>query len=107
MLCFFIAEQPIERVNGMEALHVLIVEDDFRVADINRQQIEQIEGFHVLEVVKTAADALEFLQRTSVLPHVVVVDVYIPDSPGLHLFWQIRRHYPLIDIVIVSAVKKA
>ena len=37
----------------MDKVTVLVVEDDFRVADINRQVVEQVEGFQVVKVVKT------------------------------------------------------
>lgn len=90
----------------VHTLGVLIIEDDFRVAEINRQLIEQITGFNVLAELKTAADTLAFLQQTEQLPDLILLDVYIPDSPGLELFWRLRNEFPTIDIVFVTAAKE-
>ncbi|AXH98325.1 response regulator [Sporosarcina sp. PTS2304] len=91
----------------VHTIQVMIIEDDFRVSQINRQLIENITGFHVLVETKTAAEALAFLQRTESLPDLILLDIYIPDSPGLELFWRLRKDYPLIDIILLTATKEA
>ena len=73
----------------LETIQVLIVEDDFRIADINRQFVERVKGFAVLDVVKTSEEALTYLRSTSTLPQLILLDVYIPDTEGLSLFWTI------------------
>ncbi|WP_153730526.1 response regulator [Sporosarcina obsidiansis] len=88
-------------------LQVLIVEDDFRVAEINRRLVESITGFQVIKVVNSSVDTLYFLQHTKQLPDLILLDVYIPDSPGLDLFWQIRKEYATIDIVLLTAAKES
>ncbi|WP_153721988.1 response regulator [Sporosarcina cascadiensis] len=90
----------------IKTIRVLIVEDDFRVAQINRQLIEQITGFQVLAEMKTAEESLTFLQQTEQLPDLILLDVYIPDSPGLELFRRLRSDFPAIDIVFVTAAKE-
>ncbi|MBM7599356.1 response regulator of citrate/malate metabolism [Virgibacillus halotolerans] len=82
---------------------VLIIEDDFRIADIHRQFVEKVEGFFVLDRVKTAEEALDFLRTTETEPDLVLLDIYIPDVKGLDLFWQLRTAYHEVDIVIVTA----
>lgn len=88
-------------------IEVLIVEDDFRVAAINRQLIEQITGYEVTAEKRSAAEALSFLQQAKKLPDLILLDVYIPDSPGLDLFWCLRKEYPTIDIILLTAAKEA
>lgn len=85
---------------------VLIIEDDFRVADINRQFIEQTDGFSVAAICHNAADSLTFLESQSALPDLVLLDAYIPDVNGLELLWEIRRRYRSIDIVMVTAARE-
>lgn len=87
-------------------LQVLIVEDDFRVAEINRRLVEEIPGFAVIQETKTAAETMRFLASTSQLPDMVLLDIYIPDSPGLELFRKIREHYPAVDIILLTAAKE-
>ena len=75
----------------LETIQVLIVEDDFRIADINRQFVNRVEGFAVLDIVKTAEEALAYLREMKFLPQLILLDVYIPDAEGLSLFWTLRQ----------------
>lgn len=85
---------------------VLIIEDDFRVADINRQFIEQTDGFSVVGICHNAADSLSFLASQKALPDLILLDAYIPDVNGLELLWEIRRRFRSIDIVMLTAAKE-
>jgi len=85
---------------------VLIIGDDFRIADIHRQYVEKIAGFVVQDTVKTGKDALTHLEQCECLPHLILLDIYIPDTEGLDLFWAIRTTYRNIDIMIVTAAKE-
>ena len=76
-----------------ETIQVLIVEDDFRIAEINRQSVNRVDGFTVWIVVKTAEEALILLRNIAKLPHLILLDVYIPDTEGLSLFWQLRQEF--------------
>lgn len=89
------------------SIHVLIIEDDFRVAGINREFVEQIDGFHVVAIAKTGDEAIDFLQQAAPLPDLVLLDVYIPDRGGLSLFREIRSAYPGIGIIGLSAANDA
>ena len=90
-----------------QKIHVLIIEDDFRVAEINRQLVEQVEGYHVDAAAKTGDEAMAFLQSSDRLPDLILLDVFIPDRTGLELFWEIRKDFYRIDIIMLSAAKEA
>lgn len=85
---------------------VLIVEDDFRVAEVNRQYVEKVEGFYVQNTVSSGRDALSYLKGAKSTPDLILLDIYIPDVEGLDLLWQIRNTYHGIDIIVVSAAKE-
>lgn len=85
---------------------VLIIEDDFRVADINRQFIDQMEGFSVAAICHTASDSLAFLESQQSAPDLVLLDAYIPDVNGLELLWELRRRFRQMDIVMVTAARE-
>lgn len=91
----------------MEEITVLIVEDDFRVAEINRQYVEQAAGYIVQKIVYSGREALDYLEDSEYLPDIVLLDVYIPDVDGMDLMWKIRQAYHEIDIMIVSAEREA
>ncbi|MFS0575768.1 response regulator [Sporosarcina sp. 179-K 3D1 HS] len=90
----------------IEAIQVLIVEDDFRVAEINRQFVNRVEGFIVAGIVKTGEEALTYLRGASNLPHLLLLDVYIPDVQGLDLFWTLRNEYTEIDVIMMTAANE-
>ncbi|MBM7095317.1 response regulator [Bacillus sp. H-16] len=86
-------------------LAVLIVEDDFRVADITKQFVNKVDGFTVAGSARTAKETRNFLEKNPA-PDLILLDVYIPDADGLSLFWEIRREYPAVDLVMVTAAKE-
>ncbi|MDV2686609.1 response regulator [Alkalihalophilus lindianensis] len=88
-----------------ELYQVLIVEDDFRVAEITQRFVEKVEGFEVIRICKTGAET-ELLLSNHPLPDLVLLDVYIPDVEGLELFWSIRRNQPTVDLIMTTAAKE-
>ena len=62
---------------------VLVVDDDFHVADLHRRQVDEVPGFRALDPVGTLAAARSVLSSTVV--DLVLVDVYLPDGSGLDL----------------------
>ncbi|BAQ09376.1 two-component response regulator [Bacillus sp. OxB-1] len=90
----------------LEAIQVLIVEDDFRIAEINRQFVNRVEGFVVAGIVKTGDEALTYLRDASTLPELILLDVYIPDVQGLDLFWTLRSEFTEIDVIMMTAANE-
>ncbi|MGG4264051.1 response regulator [Peribacillus simplex] len=86
-----------------EVFSVLIIEDDFRVADINRQYVEKTGGFAVQKIVKSKKEALEYLENSHTIPDIFLLDLYIPDVEGMDFFWQIRQSYHEADIIVLTA----
>lgn len=85
---------------------ILIIEDDFRIADIHRAFIERTPGFCVVGVAKSAAEAREILQQAAPQIQLVLLDAYIPDVQGLELLWELRREHGRLDIVMITAARE-
>ncbi|WIB42129.1 response regulator [Curtobacterium sp. MCLR17_058] len=75
---------------------VLVVDDDFHVADLHRRQVDDVPGFRALEPVGTLAAARAALSSGTV--DLVLVDVYLPDGSGLELLRSIDT-----DAFVLSA----
>ncbi|MBF4595531.1 response regulator [Curtobacterium flaccumfaciens] len=75
---------------------VLVVDDDFHVADLHRRQVDEVLGFRALEPVGTLAAARSALSSGTV--DLVLVDVYLPDGSGLELLRSIDT-----DAFVLSA----
>lgn len=86
---------------------VLIIEDDFRVADIHRQYVEKTAGFAVPYIAKSRKEALAYMERGEAAPDLVLLDVYIPDAEGMNLLRELRQSSHDTDIIIVTAEKGA
>lgn len=95
-----------DNLQTIQEYGVLIVEDDFRVADINRQFIEQSSGFSVACVATTRAEAVAFLEASAHSVELVLLDAYIPDVTGMDLLWEMRSRWRHLDIVMITAAKE-
>lgn len=88
----------------MKRCRVMIIEDDFRIANIHMEMIEENPLCEVIASSRTAKEALEELQQIGeMLPDVILLDVYIPDVVGLELLTTLKEKYPYIAIIIASA----
>ena len=79
--------------------HVLVVEDDQTIQDLLRD-LFRLDGFSVA----TASDGLQALQAVKRRrPDVVVLDLQLPDRPGLDLFRDIQRLDARRPVVFITA----
>ena len=88
----------------MTMIRALIVEDDFRVADVHRGYVERLPGFRVVGEAHTAGEALESIPRLR--PDLVLLDLYLPDLPGLEVLRRIQTlQLNRPDVVVVTAAR--
>lgn len=85
---------------------ILVVEDDFRIADIHKAFIEQSEGFYIAGIARNGSEAKALMAEHAATIHLVLLDAYLPDVEGLELLWAIRRDYTHVDIVMVTAARE-
>lgn len=83
---------------------VLIVDDDFMVAEIHRRFVEQVDGFRAVGVTRTGAEALTAVR--DVQPHLVLLDVYLPDMTGLEVLQQLRSDGNLVGVIMITAARE-
>ena len=87
--------------NPKPALKMMIVDD----SNIIRRRIERSQQIDRLEVVGAAAngrDAIEMFRRTS--PHVVTMDLTMPEMDGIECVQQLVAINPDVLILVVSAL---
>ncbi|MFY0990452.1 response regulator [Halomonas sp. C05BenzN] len=85
---------------------ILIIEDDFRIAEIHRALIERSEGFRVVGMARSGAEARGLLGCHADEIQLVLLDAYLPDVEGLELLWELRRDHLHMDIVMVTAARE-
>jgi response regulator of citrate/malate metabolism len=77
-------------------IRVLVVEDDFRVAKLHADLVAAIDGFEVVGVAHTAADALALAEARC--PDLVLLDEHLPDERGTNLIGRLDA-----AVIMVSA----
>ncbi|MDX2702119.1 response regulator [Streptomyces sp. PA03-6a] len=84
-------------------IDVMVVDDDFRVAEINAAYVARLPGFRVTARAHTAAQALATLERMHV--DLVLLDHYLPDETGLTLVRRMRQLGHSADVIMVTAAR--
>lgn len=85
-------------------IEVLIVEDDLRIAEIQKRFLEQIEGFQVTGIAATYLEAKTLIEILK--PDLILLDVYFPDMNGLHLLKEIKQQEKRTDVIMITATKE-
>jgi two-component system CitB family response regulator len=88
----------------MEPIQIVIIEDDEKIADIQRIFTEKINGFTVTGIAHSIHEGEEMLQVLK--PDLVLLDIFFPDGNGLELLWKIRKDCKETDIVLITAAKE-
>lgn len=86
-------------------IRVLVVDDDFRVARIHVGFVERVDGFEVVGVAHTAAEAREAVPRLR--PDLLLLDLYLPDRFGLDLLADLRTGPAPCDAIVITAAKES
>lgn len=81
-------------------LSVLVVDDDFRVANLHAGIVTALPGFEVGGTANTLASARELIAAQSF--DLALVDVYLPDGSGIDLVRDIR-----FDAMMLTAATEA
>jgi response regulator of citrate/malate metabolism len=85
---------------GNSELSVLVVDDDFRVAQLHAGIVNAIPGFTVIATANTLAEARKAAAAAAI--DLALVDVYLPDGSGLDLIRELR-----CDTMVLTAATEA
>ena len=83
-------------------IRTLIVDDDFRVAEVHRGFLERLPSFTVAGVAHTAAEALALAAKAR--PDLVLLDIYLPDRSGIEVLHELNAPgRPSVDVIAITA----
>lgn len=85
-------------------INTLIVEDDVKIAEIQRVFVEKIEGYSVCGIAHSISEAKELVFVFE--PELVLLDVFLPDGNGIEFLWEIRTKLKRTDVVLITAAKE-
>lgn len=84
---------------------VLIVEDDPMVLEVNKSFIARITGFTLIAEAQTYKEAYEHIVQSK--PDIILLDMYLPDKPGIELLKRIRNEQLPCDVIMITAARDA
>lgn len=87
-----------------DEISVLIIEDDVRIAEINRRLVQKVPGYQVIGIATDGQQAKDEL--TILHPNLVILDIYFPDMNGLDFLQVIRRDFPETDVIMITASRE-
>jgi response regulator of citrate/malate metabolism len=83
---------------------VLVVDDDFMVAEIHRRFTDRVDGFRTVGVARTGADALE--QAEALQPDLILLDVHLPDLTGVDVLQRLRADGDGVGVIMITAARE-
>jgi response regulator of citrate/malate metabolism len=85
-------------------IRTLVVEDDFRVAELHCAYVERLPGFALVGSAHTGVEALAGVDRLR--PDLLLLDFYLPDLPGLEVLRRLREEdHPPVDVIAITAAR--
>ena len=88
----------------MTPIRLLIVEDDNKIAEIQRRFVERMEDTELCGIAHTLADARDLVDVME--PDLILLDVYFPDGNGLDLLRELRAADSRSDVILITAAKE-
>jgi len=88
----------------MSPIRVLLVDDHRMVLEGLRVLLEPLEYLEVVGTASTGAEALTAAAATR--PHVVLLDINLPDTSGVEVFQQLTATYPGLKIVALTTINE-
>jgi response regulator of citrate/malate metabolism len=82
-------------------IRVVVVDDDFRIAELHGAAVAEVTGFRVDAVARTAEEAADAVRRHR--PDLLLLDLYLPDGSGLDLLKQFRADGIPVDAIVLTA----
>jgi response regulator of citrate/malate metabolism len=83
---------------------VLVVDDDFMVAEIHRRFVDRVDGFRTVGVARSGTDALRAAR--DLRPDLILLDVYLPDMTGLEVLHRLRSDGDGVGVIMITAARE-
>ncbi len=95
-----------QNADSPPAFRVVVVDDDFRVASLHRSVVEHVSGFEVVAEAHSGTEALQLVRDTT--PDLVLLDLYLPDIPGLEVLRRLTGSADdTVDVIVITAARDA
>lgn len=89
-----------------DVVRVVVVDDDFAVAEVHRAYVEELPGFVVVAVAHSGAQALRAVEELR--PDLLLLDIHLPDQSGLDVLQRLRARSDggSLDVLAITAARE-
>jgi YesN/AraC family two-component response regulator len=91
-------------MNGCRVYRVFVADDEPEFREWLRSLLENSEDFRLVGEAKTGTEAIYLIP--SVLPDLVIADIYMPEPDGLEVARYVKRHFSGVKAILVSAYEE-
>ena len=84
-----------------KSLQILLVEDDPDDVELFREALKDNQILHSIDVVMQGDEVIPHLEKSSVLPEVILLDLNLPKVPGKELLKVLKSGEPFKNVPVV------
>jgi two-component system CitB family response regulator len=85
-------------------IRTLVVDDDYRVADLHCAYVQRVAGFQLAGRAHSGGATLASVDQLR--PDLVLLDIYLPDLSGLEVLRRLREEdHPPVDVITITAAR--
>ncbi len=87
----------------MKIYDVLIVEDDYNLAQLHAEHISNHRNFNPVGITHTVKEALNMIRVFN--PDLILLDNYLPDGNGINILKEIINKEKIPDVIFITAAR--
>jgi two-component system response regulator YesN len=91
-------------MNGCRVYRVFVADDEPEFREWLRSLLENSEDFRLVGEAQTGIEAIYLIP--SLLPDLVIADIYMPEPDGLEVARYVQRHLSGVKAILVSAYEE-
>lgn len=84
----------------MESVKILLVDDDQNFLSVTKKRLAK--RGHTIQAVSDGSEVFEKLQDQNI--QVVVLDVKMPGMSGIEILKEIKKKFPLVQVIMLTGV---
>jgi DNA-binding NarL/FixJ family response regulator len=86
----------------MQITRIAIVDDQQLFRQGLASLINSVEGFKLVLEAETGKELVDKLTAADTLPHILLMDMKLPDTTGIELNDLLQKKYPAVKVIVVS-----